>query len=363
MKNLGKEYLQKTLKAKTRYDELTDLISRPEIIADNREWKKCVKERNSLEELANAHEKLSELVKNTENCEKDLHVEKDAELRAMFEEEIESLESEIEQVVETIKILLLPKDENDENNAILEIRSAAGGEESALFAMELCRMYSHYAERKRWKVEYIDMSETEIGGIKEATLMLKGRGAFQRMKYESGVHRVQRVPETESQGRIHTSTATVAVLPEVEDVDFEILDKDLRIDTYHSGGAGGQNVNKVETAIRITYLPLNIVVTCQDERSQLKNKEKAFNILKAKLYDYYQEQKMAEYDQNRKALVGRGNRNERIRTYNYPQGRVTDHRTNISSYDLPGVLNGNLDEFIDGMILKEREELLQTFGE
>ena len=207
------------------------------------------------------------------------------------------------------------------------------------------------------------MTETEIGGVKEATLMLKGKGAFQRMKYESGVHRVQRVPETESQGRIHTSTVTVAVLPEVEDVDFEILDKDLRIDTYHSGGAGGQNVNKVETAIRITYLPLNIVVTCQDERSQLKNKEKAFNILKAKLYDYYEEQKLSEYDANRRAQVGRGNRNERIRTYNFPQGRVTDHRTNLSSYDLPGVLNGNLDEFIDAMILKEREELLQAYGE
>ncbi len=363
MENLGKEFLQKTEKSKQRFDELTDLVMRPEVIADNREWKKLVKERNSLEELAQNHEKLSELLQNLENCEKDLAAETDGDMKEMFAEEISSLNEKIEKVVEEIKILLLPKDENDENNAILEIRSAAGGEESALFAMELCRMYSHYAERKGWKVEYIDMSETEIGGVKEATIMLRGKGAFSRMKYESGVHRVQRVPETESQGRIHTSTATVAVLPEVEDVDFEILDKDLRIDTYHSGGAGGQNVNKVETAIRITYLPLNIVVTCQDERSQLKNKEKAFNILKAKLYDYYQEQKMSEYDANRKALVGRGNRNERIRTYNYPQGRVTDHRTNLSSFDLQGVLNGDLDQFIDAMILKEREELLQNFGE
>ena len=277
-----------------------------------------------------------------------------------FEDEIQSLKEKIEKKVEDIKILLLPKDENDDSNAILEIRSAAGGEESALFCTELCRMYSHYAEKKRWKVEYIDVNETELGGIKEATLMIKGKGAFSRLKYESGVHRVQRVPETESQGRIHTSTSTVAVLPEVEDVDFEILDKDLRIDVFHSGGAGGQNVNKVETAIRITYLPLNIVVTCQDERSQLKNKEKAMAILKSKLYDYYEEQRNSEYDQARKNQVGRGNRNERIRTYNYPQGRVTDHRTNLSSYDLEGVLNGDLDQFIDAMILKERTEMLEN---
>lgn len=362
MENLGRDYLKKTEKSKMRYDELTELVMKSEVIADNREWKKLVKERSGLEELALAHEKLKNLVENLENCQKDLSKESDSEMKTLFETEINDLEQKIEQCVEDIKILLLPKDENDDSNAILEIRSAAGGEESALFALELCRMYSHYAEKKNWKVEYIDMNETELGGVKEATIMLKGKGAYSRMKYESGVHRVQRVPETESQGRIHTSTATVAVLPEVEEVDFEILDKDLRIDTYHSGGAGGQNVNKVETAIRITYLPLNIVVTCQDERSQLKNKEKAFNILKAKLYDYYEEQRMSELTANRKSQVGRGNRNERIRTYNYPQGRVTDHRTNLSSYDLTGVLNGNLDEFIDAMILKERTELLENFN-
>ncbi len=359
MENLSRELLQKTEKSKVRFDELTELISRPEIIADNREWKKLVKERNSLEGLAEANKALDDLIKNLDNCQSDLSKESDPEMKALFEAEISDLEEKIEQKTEEIKILLLPKDENDDNNAILEIRSAAGGEESALFCLELCRMYSHYAEKRRWKVEYIDMSETEIGGVKEATIMVKGKGAYSRLKYESGVHRVQRVPETESQGRIHTSTSTVAVLPEVEDVDFEILDKDLRIDTYHSGGAGGQNVNKVETAIRITYLPLNIVVTCQDERSQLKNKEKAMNILKAKLFDYYQEQRNSALEADRKSQVGRGNRNERIRTYNYPQGRVTDHRTNLSSYDLEGVLNGNLDQFIDAMILKERTELLQ----
>lgn len=358
MENESRDLLAKTEKSKVRFDELTDLISRPEIIADNREWKKLVKERNSLEGIAEAHVELAKLVENMDSCQKDFEQEKDAEMKQLFESEIENLKEKINNKIDDMKILLLPKDENDDSNAIVEIRSAAGGEESALFCLELCRMYSHYAEKKRWKVEYIDMSETEIGGIKEATIMIKGKGAYSRMKYESGVHRVQRVPETESQGRIHTSTATVAVLPEVEDIDIEILDKDLRIDVFHSGGAGGQNVNKVETAIRITYLPLNLVVTCQDERSQLKNKEKAMNILKSKLYDYYEEQRNNEYDQNRKSQVGRGNRNERIRTYNYPQGRVTDHRTNLSSYDLEGVLNGDLDQFIDAMILKERTEML-----
>lgn len=358
MENESRDLLAKTEKSKVRFDELTDLISRPEIIADNREWKKLVKERNSLEGIAEAHVELAKLVEDMDSCQKDFEQEKDAEMKQLFESEIENLKEKINNKIDDMKILLLPKDENDDSNAIVEIRSAAGGEESALFCLELCRMYSHYAEKKRWKVEYIDMSETEIGGIKEATIMIKGKGAYSRMKYESGVHRVQRVPETESQGRIHTSTATVAVLPEVEDIDIEILDKDLRIDVFHSGGAGGQNVNKVETAIRITYLPLNLVVTCQDERSQLKNKEKAMNILKSKLYDYYEEQRNNEYDQNRKNQVGRGNRNERIRTYNYPQSRVTDHRTNLSSYDLEGVLNGDLDQFIDAMILKERTEML-----
>ncbi len=358
MENTVNELIEKTEKSKVRFDELTILIAKPEIIADNIEWKKLVKERNSLEDIATAHEELKNLVQNLESCENDLKNETDEEMKQLFAAEIESLRAQIEQKTEDMKILLLPKDENDDNNAILEIRSAAGGEESALFSMELFRMYSHYAEKRRWKVEYIDVAETELGGIKEATILIRGKGAYSRMKYESGVHRVQRVPETESQGRIHTSTSTVAVLPEVEDVELEILDKDLRIDVFHSGGAGGQNVNKVETAIRITYLPLNIVVTCQDERSQLKNKEKAMNILKSKIFDYYEEQRDKEYREDRKSQVGRGNRNERIRTYNYPQGRVTDHRTNLSSYDLEGVLAGDIDEFIDAMILKERTEML-----
>lgn len=355
-----KDYLEKTKKSKERYDELTELVMKPEIIADNKGWKKLVKERSSLEDIATAYTSLLSLSQNLENCENDLKNEKDNEMKALFEVEIKELKEKIEKQVEDIKILLLPKDENDDSNAILEIRAAAGGEESALFGAELLRMYTHFADKNRWKTEILDINETELGGIKECTVLFRGKGAYSKLKYESGVHRVQRVPETESGGRIHTSTATVAVLPEIEDIDFEILDTDLKIDTYRSGGAGGQHVNKTESAIRITHLPTGIVVTCQDERSQLKNKEKAMNILKSKLYDYYREQRDSEYEQNRKSQVGRGNRNERIRTYNYPQGRVTDHRTNLSSYDLEGVLNGNIEEFIDAMILKERAEMLEN---
>lgn len=354
-----KVYLEKTKKSKERYDELTLLVMKPEVIADNKEWKKLVKERARLEDIANAHSFLLSLSQNLESCEEDLKNEKDSEMKALFESEIKDLKEKIESEVENIRILLLPKDENDDSNAILEIRSAAGGEESALFGMELLRMYTHFADKNRWKTEILDINETELGGVKECTVLFRGKGAYSKLKYESGVHRVQRVPETESGGRIHTSTATVAVLPEIEDIDFEILDTDLKIDTYRSGGAGGQHVNKTESAIRITHLPTGIVVTCQDERSQLKNKEKAMNILKSKLYDYYREQRDSEYEQNRKSQVGRGNRNERIRTYNYPQGRVTDHRTNLSSYDLEGVLNGDIEEFIEAMILKERAELLE----
>lgn len=355
-----KDYLEKTKKSKERYDELTELVMKPEIIADNKGWKKLVKERSSLEDIANAYTSLLSFSQNLENCENDLKNEKDNEMKALFESEIKELKEKIEKEIEEIKILLLPKDENDDSNAILEIRAAAGGEESALFGAELLRMYTHFADKNRWKTEILDVNETELGGIKECTVLFRGKGAYSKLKYESGVHRVQRVPETESGGRIHTSTATVAVLPEIEDIDFEILDTDLKIDTYRSGGAGGQHVNKTESAIRITHLPTGIVVTCQDERSQLKNKEKAMNILKSKLYDYYREQRDSEYEQNRKSQVGRGNRNERIRTYNYPQGRVTDHRTNLSSYDLEGVLNGNIEEFIDAMIIKERTEMLEN---
>ncbi len=358
MEELAKEILTKTQKAKDRFEELTGLIVLPEIIADNKEFRKLVKERASLEDLAEAHDKLEKTLADYQASQNDYAQETDLEMRDMFYDEIGNLKTQIEQQVEDIKILLLPKDENDDSNVIIEIRSAAGGEESSLFCSVLMRMYNYYAESKHWKTEVIDLNETELGGIKEVTFMVKGKGAYSRLKYESGVHRVQRVPETESQGRIHTSTSTVAVLPEVEDVDIEINDADISVDTYRASGAGGQHVNKTESAIRITHFPTGIVVTCQDERSQLKNKERAFSILRSKLYDYYKQQQDDEYKQTRKSQVGSGDRSERVRTYNYPQGRVTDHRVNVTSYNLDGVLNGDIDQFIEALIVKDRTEKL-----
>lgn len=358
MVEFANEMLEKTGKAKARFDELTALVMKSEIIADNREWRKLVKERASLEDIATCHDQLKGLCDEMEICQSEYDRETDHEIKSMFYDEIGSLKSRIEEKVEEAKILLLPKDENDDSNVIIEIRQAAGGEESALFCSVLYRMYTMYAESKRWKVEVMDLNQTELGGIKEITFMVKGKGAYSRLKFESGVHRVQRVPETESQGRIHTSTSTVAVLPEIEEVEFEIQDKDLRIDTYRSSGAGGQHINKTDSAIRITHLPTGIVVSCQDERSQTKNKERAFSILRSKLYDYYQGQIESEYKENRKSQVGSGDRSERVRTYNYPQGRVTDHRVNVTSYSIDNVLNGNIDEFIDALIIKDRADRL-----
>ncbi len=336
--------LEKTRKIKEKYDELTEEISKPEIIADNNHWKKLVKERNALEDIALAHDKLEKLMKEKAEAESVLKTEKDEEMKALFSGELESLKKKIAELEEEIKVLLLPKDENDENNVIMEIRPAAGGEEAALFAGVLLNMYKRYAEKNRWSVEVLDYSETELGGVKEATILIKGKNAYKKLKFESGVHRVQRVPETETQGRVHTSTATVAVLPEVEDVDFEINEKDLKIDTYRSSGAGGQHVNKTESAIRITHLPTGMVVACQDERSQIKNRERAMSILKSKLYDYYKTEQEKKYSADRKNQVGTGDRSERIRTYNYPQGRITDHRINYSIYNMDDFLNGNIDE-------------------
>ena len=358
MEELASEILQKTARTKERFDELTRLVSDPEIIVDNRQWKKLVKERSGLEDIVAAHDRLEKLQNELFSAQTELEKETDHDIKEMFHEEISRLKTEIEKEVEEIKVLLLPKDANDDSNVIIEIRQAAGGEESGLFCSVLYRMYSMYADKKHWKVEVMDINETELGGIKEITFMVKGKGAYSKLKYESGVHRVQRVPETESQGRIHTSTSTVAVLPEIEDVEFEIEDKDLKIDTYRSSGAGGQHVNKTESAIRITHLPTGIVVACQDERSQMKNRERAMSILRSKLYDYYQGQIESEYKAERKSQVGSGDRSERVRTYNYPQGRVTDHRVNVTSYNLEGVLNGDIDIFIDALTLKDRAEKL-----
>ena len=358
MEELATELLEKTAKTKERFDQLTEDVMNPDIIADNREWKKLVKERSKLEDIVAAHIELEKLLNEFKLCKEEYEKESDHEIKQMFYDEIGALKEQIEAKMEEVKILLLPKDENDDSNVIMEIRQAAGGEESGLFCTELYRMYCMYAEKKHWKVEVLDINETELGGIKEITFMVKGKGAYSKLKYESGVHRVQRVPETESQGRIHTSTSTVAVLPEIEEVELEIEDKDLKIDTYRSSGAGGQKVNKTESAIRITHLPTGIVVTCQDERSQVKNKERAMSILRSKLYEYYQNQIDSEYKENRKSQVGTGDRSERVRTYNYPQGRCTDHRVNVTSYNLTEVLNGDIDEFIEALTIKDRAEKL-----
>ena len=351
--------LDKTISFKKRFEELNTLVSDPKIIADQKEWKKLVKERSGLEEIAAAHDELEKLTKEQEEIYKTLETEKDPELVELFLEEEKINKSKIEEMEEKIKILLLPKDENDESNVIMEIRPGVGGEESALFGAVLLKMYSRFAERHRWTVEIIDLSETEIGGVKECTIKISGKSAYAKLKYESGVHRVQRVPETESQGRVHTSTATVAVLPEVEDVDFEILDKDLRIDTYRSSGAGGQHINKTDSAIRITHLPTGIVVSCQDQRSQTKNKEKAFEVLKSKLYNYYKGQIDKEYSENRKNQVGNAERSERIRTYNYPQGRITDHRINYTVYNLEDFLDGNIEDLIENLAIADQKEKLE----
>ena len=288
-----------------------------------------------------------------------LSTETDADMKAMLEEEIFDLKEKIKVSEEKLKLLMLPKDENDSKNVILEIRGGAGGEESALFAHSLLRMYQMYCDSHKFKLEILNIEETELGGVKEVEAMITGKNAYARFKFESGVHRVQRVPETESQGRVHTSTATVAILPEMEDAEVEINEKDIRVDLFHSSGAGGQKVNKTETAIRITHFPTGIVVSCQDERSQTQNREKAFAMLRSKLYDYYQQQKEDEYRQNRRDQVGTGDRSERIRTYNFPQGRVTDHRIGLSLFDIGAFMDGDLDQMIDALTLADQQKKLE----
>ena len=287
----------------------------------------------------------------------------DADIRELAKEEYDSFKTALDNVTEELKVLLIPKDPNDDKNVVIEIRGGAGGDEAALFGAELMRMYMHYADAKRWKVEEISSNMTELGGVKEVVFMVSGKGVYSKLKYESGVHRVQRVPETESQGRVHTSTVTVAVLPEAADVEVEILDKDLKIDTFRSGGAGGQHVNKTESAIRITHLPTGMVVICEDERSQIKNREKAMKVLKTRLYDYYQQIADKEITDKRKAQIGTGDRSERIRTYNYPQGRVTDHRIGFTLYSLTNFLNGDMDEMIEALQIAARNKALESNAE
>ena len=352
--------IEKLEAIKNKYDILTEKIADPEVIARMDEWKKIAKERADMEETVEKYIEYKQVEAEKNSAEESVLTETDPEMKELFEEEIISCKKKLEDIVEELKILLLPKDPNDDKNVILEIRGGAGGEEAALFASILYKMYARFAEAHRWKVEEIDINATELGGVKEVTFSISGKGAYSKLKFESGVHRVQRVPETESQGRVHTSTATVAVLPEVEDVEVNIEEKDLIIETCRSSGAGGQHINKTESCIRMVHIPTGIVVNCQDERSQIKNREKAMKVMKSRLYDYYNSKYMSEYAENRKSQVGTGDRSERIRTYNFPQGRVTDHRIGMTLYNLPDFIMGDIEEMLDALAINDREKKLAS---
>lgn len=342
-----------------RYSELSQRLYEPSVASNPDEFQKVMKELKSIEEIVLTYRDYKSAVESEKESLEILGETSDAELKELAQAELDEAKASIETLSEKLKILLLPKDPNDERNVIVEIRGGAGGEESALFSAVLFRMYSMYSEKHGYKIEVINANETELGGYKEISFMIEGDGAYSRFKYESGVHRVQRVPETESQGRVHTSTTTVAVLPEAEDVELEIDPSDLKIDTFRSSGAGGQHINKTSSAIRITHIPTGTVVECQDERSQYKNKDKALKVLKSRLLKEKQDKQASEIAADRKSQVGTGDRSERIRTYNYPQGRLSDHRIGLTLYKLEDILNGNLDEVIDALIAADRAEKLK----
>jgi peptide chain release factor 1 len=357
--SLSRFYLDKLQALEARFDELSSRLSDPQIMSDPEKYTKLAKELSSLEDVVKTFQAYKRALKELEENKFLLEEEKDEELRALAREEIKLLEDRIDALEKELPLMLLPKDPNDEKSVILEIRAGAGGEEAALFAGELLRMYQRYAERQGWKFDILDANETGLGGFKEVIARIDGKGAYSRLKYESGVHRVQRVPVTESSGRIHTSTCTVAVLPEVDEVEVEIRPEELKIETMRAGGHGGQHVNKTESAVRITHIPTGIVVTCQNERSQHQNKATALKILRAKLFELAQREQSEKVQQERRSQVGTGERSEKIRTYNYPQNRVTDHRVGITNYNLPEVLDGGLDEFIDALITHFRMESLK----
>lgn len=344
-----------------RFEEIGEQLMDPQIVSDQNAYKKLMKEHKQLSPIVEKFREYSAAKQSAEEAKELLDAGGlDKDFKELVEEEYADSKAKIETIADELKILLLPKDPNDDRNVIIEIRGGAGGEEAALFAGVLMRMYSMYAESKRWKIEIVNENPTELGGYKEVSFMIEGEGAYSRFKYESGVHRVQRVPETETSGRIHTSTVTVAVLPEADDVEIEINPADLQIDTYRSGGAGGQHVNKTESAIRITHLPTGLVVECQDERSQHKNKDKAMKVLRSRLYEQSIAAQNEAIASDRKAQVGTGDRSERIRTYNYPQGRISDHRIGLTLYKLEQMLNGDLDELIDALITYYRAEMLKS---
>jgi peptide chain release factor 1 len=345
-----------------KYEELTIKISDPSVMADQKEWQRLCKEHADIEIVVNKYREYKKAEEGLGAAKQMLEEESDREMRETAQEEIKELSETMENFKNELQILLLPKDPNDEKNVFIEIRGGTGGEEAALFAADLFRMYTRYAEVKRWKVEVMTSNETDIGGFKEVVFMIRGNGAYSKLKYESGVHRVQRVPDTEASGRIHTSASTVAVLPEVDDVEIDISANDIRIDVFRASGHGGQSVNTTDSAVRITHLPTGLVVSCQDEKSQLKNKEKAMKVLKARLFEKAEQERAASIAQDRKSQVGSGDRSERIRTYNFPQGRVTDHRIGLTLYRLESFMNGDIDEVIDALTAADQAEKMKAMG-
>jgi len=363
LKEVGEKMFDKLQAVEDRYNHLNELLSDPEVMADVDKLRQYSIEHADLAETVavyREYKKQKEQYEETRPMLEDSSL--DEEMRELVKMEVSELEESLEQMEEQLTKLLIPKDPNDDKNVIIEIRGAAGGDEAALFAGDLYRMYSRYAESKGWKIETMSASPTELGGFKEVVFMIKGKGAYSRLKFENGAHRVQRVPKTESGGRVHTSTATVAVLPEVEDVDVDIRNEDLKIDTYRSSGAGGQHVNTTDSAVRIVHLPTGIMVAMQDEKSQIKSREKAMKVLKARVYAAAQAEAEAEYAEQRKSAVGSGDRSERIRTYNYPQSRVTDHRINLTLQKLDAIINGDLDEIVESLIVEEQTERLESLN-
>jgi len=354
---MSTDFLEKTAQIEKRYEELSGMLSDPEVISDQNKWRALMKENAELAPIVEAVARLRSATEDEKEAQ-ELLQDEDPEMHELARLQLAEAQESIEREELQIRRLLLPKDPNDEKNVMLEIRAGVGGEEAGLFAADLMRMYTRYAERTGWSSEVLTLQDTGLGGVKEAVLQITGKGAYSRLKYESGIHRVQRVPATESGGRIHTSAATVAVLPEAESVEVEIRPQDLRIDTYRSGGAGGQHVNKTESAIRITNLPTGIVVSCQNERSKIQNRETAMKMLQARLYDFYASQKNDEYTQNRRSQVGSGDRSERIRTYNFPQSRVTDHRINMTMYQLELFMDGDIQEMLDALMLADEAQRL-----
>ena len=354
------DVLDRLQAVENRYEKLNELLSDPAIISDSNKLREYSKEQSDIQETVEVYREYKDVREQLKDAKAMLEDKLDAEMREMVKEEVSELESQDKTLSERLKILLVPKDPNDDKNVIVEVRGAAGGDEAALFAGDLYRMYSRYAEVQGWKTEIIEASYTELGGYKEIIFMINGKGAFAKLKFENGAHRVQRVPETESGGRIHTSTATVAVLPEAEEVEIDIHEKDVRVDTFASSGPGGQSVNTTMSAVRLTHLPTGVVVSCQDEKSQIKNKEKAMKVLRARVYDKFRQEAQAEYDQNRKQAVGTGDRSERIRTYNFPQNRVTDHRIGLTIQKLDQILQGKLDDFINALLMEDQAQKMEA---